>query len=76
MDNEISVDLLCLSCHAQLRGEPGRTYQSGDTVKCDACGALNDYDKVIEAAQQEVARQIRERAGGEMNISFEKDPGK
>ena len=76
MDNEISVDLLCLSCHAQLRGEPGRTYQSGDTVKCDACGALNDYDRVIEAAQQEVARQIRERAGGEMNISFEKGPGK
>ena len=72
MDNEISVDLLCQHCNQQLRGEKGKTYQSGDKVRCDACGGLNDYDSVIEAAQKAVAEQIREKMGGETNITFDK----
>ena len=72
MDNEISVDLLCRFCNQQLRGEKGKTYQSGDKVKCDACGKLNDYDGVIEAAQQAVAELIRKRSGSNTEIRFDK----
>ena len=72
MNNEISVDLLCQFCNQQLRGEKGRTYQSGDKVRCDACGGLNDYDSVIEAAQKAVAEMVREKMGDQTNITFDK----
>jgi hypothetical protein len=72
MEQEISVDLLCLHCQGQLRGETGKTYRPGDTIRCDSCGELNDYERVIEIAREKVAELIRSRAAGDMTITFEK----
>lgn len=76
MNDEISVDLLCQFCNQQLRGEQGRTYGSGDKVKCDACGKLNDYDSLIEVAQKAVAERVRERIGDQTEITFDKSSEK
>ena len=76
MNDEISVDLLCQFCNQQLGGEQGRTYRSGDKVKCDACGKLNDYDSLIEVAQKAVAERDRERIGDQTEITFDKSSEK
>ena len=72
MDNELSVDLLCLSCQQQLRGEKNKVYRSGDKVKCDSCGELNDYDRVIEAAQKAAVELIKARTQGDLSITIDK----
>jgi hypothetical protein len=72
MDNELSVDLLCLSCKQQLRGEKNKDYRSGDKIKCNSCGELNDYDRVIEVAQKTAAELIKAKAKGELTITFDK----
>ena len=72
MDNELSVDLLCLSCQQQLRGEKNKAYRSGDRIKCDSCGELNDYDQVIEAAQKAAIELIKAKAKGDLTITIDK----
>ena len=72
MKQELSVDLLCLFCQQQLRGENNKSYKSGDTIKCDSCGELNDYDRVIEVAQKKAVELIKSQTEGEMTITFDK----
>ena len=72
MSEELSVDLLCLSCQQQLRGEKNKAYRSGDKIKCDSCGELNDYDQVIEAAQKTAVEMIKARVKGEPTITIDK----
>lgn len=72
MDKELSVDLLCLSCQQQLRGEKNKVYRSGDTIKCDSCGESNDYDQVIEAAQKAAIELIKARTKGDLTITIDK----
>lgn len=72
MDNKLSVDLLCLSCQQQLRGEKNKAYRSGDKIKCDSCGELNDYDRVIEVAQKTAIELIKANAKGELTITIDK----
>jgi hypothetical protein len=72
MDNELSVDLLCLSCQQQLRGEKNKVYRSGDQIKCDSCGELNDYDRVIEIAQKTAIELVKARTKGELTITLDK----
>jgi len=72
MDNKLNVDILCLSCQQQLRGEKNKAYRSGDKIKCDSCGELNDYDQVIEAAQKTAVEMIKARVKGEPTITIDK----
>ena len=72
MEQELSVDLLCLFCQQRLRGEKNKSYKSGDTIKCDSCGELNDYDRVIEVAQKKAVDMIKSRTEGEMIVTFDK----
>ena len=76
MVQSLSVDLLCLKCQEKLSGEKNRSYKSGDTVKCDACGELNDYDRLIEVAQQKVVEMARSRGGDDMTINIVKPDDK
>ncbi|UCC56647.1 MAG: hypothetical protein JSU75_02500 [Gammaproteobacteria bacterium] len=72
MEQELSVDLLCLHCQEQLRGETNKIYKPGDTIKCDSCGELNDYERVIEIAQQKVVELIKSQTEGDMTITLDK----
>jgi DNA-directed RNA polymerase subunit RPC12/RpoP len=72
MDNKLSVDLLCLSCQQQLRGEKNKAYRSGDQIKCESCGELNDYDQIIEVAQKKAIELVKSRANGELTITIDK----
>lgn len=76
MVQSLSVDLLCLKCQQKLSGEKNRSYKSGDTVKCDACGELNDYDRLIEVAQQKVVEMARSQGGDDMTINIVKPDDK
>ncbi len=72
MKQQLSVDLLCLYCQQKLKGENNRSYQPGDSIKCDACGKPNDYDRVIEVAQQKAIEFIKSQTGGEIDITIDK----
>lgn len=52
-DKEIHIMLKCLFCGCNLKGETEKKYQSGDMLKCQECGELNDYDSLIEVAVEE-----------------------
>ena len=72
MEEELTVDVLCLFCQQPLTGEKNRVYQSGDQIKCNQCGKLNDYDSVIEAAQKTAVELVKSRTDGELTITTDK----
>ena len=76
MQEELAVDMLCLSCQQPLTGEKNRVYRSGDRIRCNKCGELNDYDSVIEAAQKTAVELIKSRTPGELTITVDKLPKK
>jgi len=52
-DNEFHITLKCLFCGCDLRVDTDKVYASGDMLKCQECGELNDYDSLIEVATEE-----------------------
>ncbi|HDM8429155.1 TPA: hypothetical protein U5E40_004384 [Yersinia enterocolitica] len=48
-----SISLRCLFCQSALEGPEDAEYQSGDLIKCAACGEKNDFDSVMEVAKEE-----------------------
>ncbi len=52
MDKNHSVEVVCLFCDATLQAEEGKEYESGDMIKCSACGEQNDYDSVLDIAKE------------------------
>lgn len=54
MENiDFHITLKCLFCGCDLKGDTEKTYQSGDTLKCQECGELNDYDSLVAVAIEE-----------------------
>jgi len=54
MENKkFHITLKCLFCGCDLKGDTENTYKSGDLLKCQECGELNDYDSVIQVAAEE-----------------------
>jgi hypothetical protein len=52
-DKEFHITLKCLFCGCDLKGDTEKKYQSGDMLKCQECGELNDYDSLVEVAVEE-----------------------
>ncbi|NIB44872.1 hypothetical protein HBA55_35165 [Pseudomaricurvus alkylphenolicus] len=58
----IRVEVTCLFCDAALQAEEEREYQSGDLIKCTACGEENDFDSVRDIALEKGEEQIKAKA--------------
>lgn len=52
-DRELHITLKCLFCGCNLKGDTEKKYESGDMLKCQECGELNDYDSLMEVAVEE-----------------------
>ena len=52
-DKELHIRLKCLFCSCDLKGDTEKKYESGDMLKCQECGELNDYDSLMEVAVEE-----------------------
>lgn len=55
MENKkFHIALKCLFCGCNLKkGDTEKTYHSGDLLKCQECGELNDYDSLLKVAVDE-----------------------
>lgn len=60
------INLKCLFCDCNLEGDTGKEYVSGDMLKCQACGELNDYDELKEVAIDEGKQVAAEYAKDEI----------
>ena len=52
-DKSFSISLKCLFCDCPLERESDAEFKSGDLLKCQECGELNDYDALIKVASDE-----------------------
>ncbi len=54
MENkEFQINLKCLFCGCDLKGDTEKEVKSGDMLKCQECGELNDYDSLMDVAMEE-----------------------
>lgn len=58
MVSEFNIEVVCLFCKAPLQSDENKNYASGDMIKCNACGELNDYDSVVEVAKEAGIKKI------------------
>ena len=74
MDDEFVIEVLCLFCHKPLKENEAVMLNSGDLIKCESCGELNDYDSVINIAKEkgvnEANKQIKKELDNMMNNLF------
>jgi len=55
-DQTMSVSLKCFSCGCELQGDTEKKYKSGDLIKCQECGKLNEK---IEEIRKPLFRKSR-----------------
>lgn len=54
MENkEFQINLQCLFCGCDLKGDTKKKFESGDILKCQECGELNVYDSLVDVAMEE-----------------------
>jgi len=62
MDIEpFTINLTCLFCDSVLTGDENAEYESGDMIKCEACGETNDYDSVLEVAREKGIAEMEKK---------------
>jgi len=71
-DKSFSINLKCLFCDCPLKGEPEVEFKSGDLLKCQECGELNDYDALIDVASDEGKELVTEYAKSEIEKMLKK----
>ena len=59
MDDSFTIEALCLFCNTALTSEEGEESHSGDLIKCNNCGELNDYDSVVEVAKEKGVEKVK-----------------
>lgn len=59
-DKNFNVSLRCLFCDTVLTGKEDAKFESGDLIPCAKCGEGNDYDSVIEIAQQKGIGKVKD----------------
>ena len=72
MKETYTITLLCVFCDASLQGEEDKEYQSGDLIKCNACGEYNDYDSVFEIAKEKGLKKVEDDVVAEISKIFSK----
>lgn len=65
-DKEFHITLKCLFCGCDLKGDTEKKFQSGDLLKCQECGELNDYDSLMEVAVEEGKASVADYANKEI----------
>jgi len=70
MDKSYSIEVVCLFCDATLKIEEDKEYQSGDMIKCSACGELNDYDSVLDIAKEKGVELVKDDLEKELKSKF------
>ena len=65
-DKVFHITPKCLFCGCDLKGDTEKEFQSGDMLKCQECGELNDYDSLVEVAAEEGKASIAEYANKEI----------
>lgn len=66
MDEEFTIEALCLFCNAPLTADENMEFQSGDLIKCNSCGEMNDYDSVVEVAKEIGIEKVKTEIGKEL----------
>lgn len=72
MDSEFKITALCLFCQAALQVDENAEFNSGDMIKCDSCGELNDYDSVIEVAKEKGIEKVKSQVEAELEKTMKK----
>ncbi|MGO9445198.1 MAG: hypothetical protein ACLPXB_10535 [Thiobacillaceae bacterium] len=62
----IQIEIVCLFCGMALKGPENASYASGDLIKCLECGEQNDYDSVIEVAEEKGLAQVTQDIGDQL----------
>jgi phage FluMu protein Com len=70
MDEEFKITVRCLFCQAPLQAEEGADFSSGDMIKCQSCGELNDYDSVVDVAKEEGVEKVKTELENELKKSL------
>lgn len=65
-DKNFYVTLKCLFCGCDLKGNAEKEFHSGDMLKCQECGELNDYDSLVEVAIEEGKASVTDYAKEEI----------
>lgn len=52
-NKRFTISLKCLFCDCELQGDAEKEFSSGDMLRCQECGELNDYDALIDVASDE-----------------------
>ena len=73
MDVEsFTVNLTCLFCDSTLTGEDDAKFESGDMIKCSACGESNEYDSVLDVAKEKAISEAKQKVIGSLEKEFTK----
>jgi hypothetical protein len=70
--DNIEVKLKCVFCDAILQVDENQEFQSGDTIQCSNCEEYNDYDSLIEIAQNEAVSEISKDIEKSIQETFKK----
>ncbi|SJM95334.1 conserved hypothetical protein [Crenothrix polyspora] len=71
MENKtFNITLKCFFCECDLKGDTEKKYESGDMLKCQECGELNDYDSLVELAVEEGKASAVHYAKDEISKAF------
>lgn len=66
------VAFTCLFCEAELVGDSGVVYKSGDLIVCKNCNRDNDYDSLFEVAKERAIDTAKKEIYSSLKKSFKK----
>ena len=72
MSSEFKITALCLFCDMPLQADENTAFNSGDMIKCESCGELNDYYSVVEVAKEKGIEQVKSQVQTEVTNVFNK----
>lgn len=72
MGNNYTIEVTCLFCDAPMKVEEEKKLESGDIIKCSACGELNDYDSLVDVAKEKGVELVKANLEKEIKSKFKK----
>ncbi|VAW64815.1 hypothetical protein MNBD_GAMMA08-3 [hydrothermal vent metagenome] len=70
MEENFTIEVLCLFCHSTLTADEDMEFESGDLIKCNSCGEMNDYDSVVEVAKEKAVEKVKTEVEEELSKTF------
>ena len=66
------VTLVCLFCGADLEAAEDAKFTSGDLIQCQQCGEHNDYDSLIEVANEKGISEVKSEVDKQLKIELKR----